>query len=170
MAGDSEATSSKPGPNESLDALIDFLGSDDVMEDPRFCKKSSDNELRDIDGKLHLGKIHSFFSAGQTPVSFADSAAARRYASDVSNDRVDRDMVRYRQFQLDHRGSRLARHDESMEQGMLLLYCLLRHSSQAQISLEHLLVLYRVQYPTMSFLTQAVMSSVLSLIQLALKV
>ena len=60
MQGGSDAIS-EPGPNESFDALIDLLGSDDVVKDPRFDNRSNDG-LRDADGKLHFGKIHTFFS------------------------------------------------------------------------------------------------------------
>lgn len=118
MIGDSEAMSSKSSPNESLDALIDLVGSDDIMEDPRFCKQPSNDGLRDTDGKLHLGKIHSFFSAGQAPVLSAYSATARQYASDSSNDRVGQDMVRNIQSPLGYTCSRL---NGSMESKILLL-------------------------------------------------
>lgn len=78
-----EATS--PKNNESFDALIDLLGSDDVVEDPRFQlpSQSSSGRLRDTDGNLHLGKIHSFFSSGhndgdrRAPVPYASSRSER---------------------------------------------------------------------------------------------
>jgi hypothetical protein len=65
MQGGSDAVVNlSPGTNESFDALIDLLGSDDVVQDPRFSNPSN-HGLRDDDGKLHLGKIHTFFSGGQ---------------------------------------------------------------------------------------------------------
>lgn len=65
MQGESDAVVNlSPGTNESFDALIDLLGSDDVVQDPRFSNPSN-HGLRDDDGKLHLGKIHTFFSGGQ---------------------------------------------------------------------------------------------------------
>ncbi|KAF7974743.1 hypothetical protein HWV62_11319 [Athelia sp. TMB] len=50
--------------NESFDALIDLLASDNVAEDPRFNQYSSPG-LRDDQGNLDLGKIHTFFAAGR---------------------------------------------------------------------------------------------------------
>lgn len=49
--------------NESFDALIELLASDNVAEDPRFNHPSTG--LRDDEGNLDLGKIHSFFAAGR---------------------------------------------------------------------------------------------------------
>ena len=54
-----------PVPNESFDALIDLLGSDDVVNDPRFGNHFDDG-LRDADGKLPFNKIHAFFSGAQS--------------------------------------------------------------------------------------------------------
>lgn len=92
MANDSgleESTNSKPRSNKSFDALIDLLGSDDVMEDPRFCdQRPNRGELRDPDGKLHFRQIHPFFSSAPMPF------AARKYATGESTDRPD-NMVRY---------------------------------------------------------------------------
>lgn len=95
MLGDSEAISLESGLNDSLDILIDLVGSDDVIEDPRFCKQPRDG-LRDTDGKLHLGKIYSFFSTGQS----ADLAAAGQYVSDKLNDRIDQYEVKSVRSQL----------------------------------------------------------------------
>ncbi|KZP13951.1 hypothetical protein FIBSPDRAFT_1049120 [Athelia psychrophila] len=50
--------------NESFDALIDLLASENVAEDPRFNQHASTG-LRDDEGNLDLGKIHSFFAAGR---------------------------------------------------------------------------------------------------------
>ena len=56
---------SNPAPNESFDALIDLLASDDVVEDPRFQntgRPPGNENLRDPDGRMNLSKIHSFFA------------------------------------------------------------------------------------------------------------
>ena len=56
---------SNPAPNESFDALIDLLASDDVVEDPRFRNTGQppvNENLRDPDGRMNLDKIHSFFA------------------------------------------------------------------------------------------------------------
>lgn len=50
--------------NESFDALIDLLASDDVVEDPRFNRHHATG-LRDGDGRLDLEKILSFFAGGR---------------------------------------------------------------------------------------------------------
>ena len=54
-----------PAQNESFDALIDLLASDDVVDDPRFRTTGQphvNENLRDPDGRLNLSKIHSFFA------------------------------------------------------------------------------------------------------------
>jgi hypothetical protein len=63
MQEGSEAPTPNTGPNESFDVLIDLLGSDDVVQDPRFVNNFGDG-LRDADGKLDFEKIHTFFSGG----------------------------------------------------------------------------------------------------------
>ena len=55
-----------PAQNESFDALIDLLTSDDVVEDPRFryTGQPLENEnLRDSEGRMDLNKIHTFFAS-----------------------------------------------------------------------------------------------------------
>lgn len=54
-----------PAQNESFDALIDLLASDDVVDDPRFRNTGQppvNENLRDSDGRMSLSKIHSFFA------------------------------------------------------------------------------------------------------------
>jgi hypothetical protein len=64
MQNGSDAVNSNAGPNESFDALVDLMGSDDVVNDPRFGNHPNDG-LKDAEGKLHLGKIHAFFAGGK---------------------------------------------------------------------------------------------------------
>jgi hypothetical protein len=96
MQGGSAIPNSSP--NESFEALIDLLGSDDVVKDPRFGIHFDDG-LRDTDGKLHFGKIHSLFSGGQddgdrqAPAPF-ENTLARQSETGISNEQSNRRMVR----------------------------------------------------------------------------
>jgi hypothetical protein len=93
-----EGRTDSPGPNESFDALIELLGSDDVVQDRRFNNRFDDG-LRDADGKLNFGKMHSFFSGRQddgdhqAPVSYGDTFA-RPSEPGISNEHPDHNIVR----------------------------------------------------------------------------
>ncbi|EGO23537.1 hypothetical protein SERLADRAFT_438849 [Serpula lacrymans var. lacrymans S7.9] len=62
------------GPNESFEALIDLLASDDILEDIRLSSpQSNPRDLRDSDGRLDFEKIRSFFSTKNRNLSTATS-------------------------------------------------------------------------------------------------
>lgn len=52
---------SKPDVNLTFEALVELLGSEDVLKESQGEDHASTSGLRDKDGNLHFGKIRSFF-------------------------------------------------------------------------------------------------------------
>lgn len=72
---------SNPAQNESFDALIDLLASDDVVDDPRFRDTGQppvNENLRDSDGRMNLSKIHSFFAGNEQGEEPNHSSSSQR--------------------------------------------------------------------------------------------